>query len=299
MKRLNCVQSLLAVFRFISRWEGSVIMLLKRCILFTLLIFILSFMLPTDVSYGENEYISVESDIFEDTVWDNSGQIYRLESNVSIKQDAKLILGEGVTVEGNGNSIIIYGELHITSSTLLDVSIETGNTGMNAHASFVMENSSFSRGGLFTPSGSPGHAHIEMRDNRITDTKEYTYIWYPTDVTYITGNTFTNCGSLSVGSDYDVYITNNTFHGYADNGIGAIIENWTQYNGSHCYVRFNNFDYTGTVLKLPSGYSSANMIADHNYWYTDKEEEISARIFDYNDDFGCAGTIIFFQRWTN
>ena len=70
-----------------------------------------------------------------------------------------------------------------------------------------------------------------------------------------------------------------------------MIENWVQYDGSNCYVQYNKFDYTGTVLELPSGYSNASIIADHNYWYTFIKERIETRIFDYNDDFGCAAEI--------
>lgn len=89
-----------------------------------------------------------------------------------------------------------------------------------------------------------------------------------------------------------MFITNNTFRGHSGPSYeDAVIENWAQYDGSHCYVCFNKLDYTGTVLKLPASYSNANMVADHNYWYTSDESAIDSRIYDYNDDYSCAGVI--------
>ena len=240
----------------------------------------------------DNENIYIEGQILNDMSLDDKNHLYHLSGDLSIKYGATLTIEPGVQIEGDNHSIIIFGNLVVSSAVLNNTSINIGSTTAGKYASLIMTNSSFSNGELLSPTGSSGNAHIELRNNQFFNTVEFTYIWYPIDDTYITGNTFTNCGTLSIGSNHDVFIYNNEFHGHSGPAFEeAIIEDWVQYNNSHCYVQYNKFDYTGTVLKL-SGHNS-NMIADHNYWYTNRQDEIDARIYDMNDDLSCDTVIVY------
>ena len=265
---------------------------IKRMSFILIHMLVVFFMMNTVDAFASNKFSHVSGNIVEDTIWDDTSCVYKLTGSIAIKQGVTLTIASDVVVDGSNYSITVYGSLKADGATISNTSISIGNTSSNEPASIIMKNSSFSNGELLSPTGNATYAHVELRDNRITDTLRYTYIWYPIDTTYITGNIFVNFGGFSIGSGNDVYILNNVFKGHNAESR-ALIEDWAQYNNSNCYVHYNRFDYTGIVLSLPSGYSPANIIADHNFWYTNNEKEISERIFDYNDDYGSANEIQF------
>jgi len=70
------------------------------------------------------------------------------------------------------------------------------------------------------------------------------------------------------------------------------VQNWASYGSSRTIVKYNSFiNMSGIVLKLPSGYTNAAMVANENYWGTQDINIIDSMIYDQNDDITCAGYI--------
>ena len=233
---------------------------------------------------GENEPV-------EETVWSDIDQPYVLTSDMVVNKDTSLSITPGATVEGNGYRIIVFGNLNAHGAIFDNVSIVIGATKESAPASISITGCSYNGGSLLPPTGNASYATIEIRNNYFSNLSGYSYIWYPQGITYITGNTFDHCGGISVGSDFDIYITNNLFFNHADisdhTGHDFVIEDWVQYNNSHCYVEYNSFHENCTVLYLE--YDDSNIQAANNYWFTTDESVIAKRVghnLEYNDGSG-------------
>ena len=144
---------------------------------------------------------NISGNIVDDTTWNDTTCVYKLIRDIAIKQGVSLTISSGVTVDGGNHKITVYGELKTNGATLLNTSISIGNIESSENpASIILKETSFSNGAFLSPSGNATYAHVELRNNRIFDTLDYTYIWYPVDATYITGNIFKNFGGFSIGS---------------------------------------------------------------------------------------------------
>ncbi|BBH25281.1 hypothetical protein SG0102_02150 [Intestinibaculum porci] len=264
---------------------------MNKIMTMVLSVMIMITMLYTPVYASDNsteQTYELSGIIAEDTVLDKTDGKYVITSDVSIKNGSTVTIKPGVTVEGNNFRIRVYGKIDINEANFNNVQLEADNTGSDP-CTITMNKSTYIGGRLLYPTGYSAHVYLNLTNNRFYNLEGYSYIWYPADVAYITGNYFENCGALSIGSEEDVYVTNNTFyHMHAlSNGDKYIIEDWAQYY-SNLYVEKNSFYDDSLVLKLSS---DGKMIAKNNFWNTTSSSSISSRISDGNTNLNLKETI--------
>ncbi len=240
--------------------------------------------------------------IMSDETWTASESPYILSEDIGIADGVTLTVEPGVTINGNGHTLLVQGELRAVGTfenniTINDLVINT--SGIYKINGFIdIEYTHLFQCSLLNPTAGDGeYGSLILKNSHIEGKNQYMYLWYPTDDCYIEKNIFEDVG-ISVGIDdsVKVYIKNNLFlRGYEiSDSFGYAVENWVCYDNAEMIVEENSFlDMHSYAMILPSGYSDAKMTAVNNYFGTDDLYEIQNLIYDKNDDLNCAGTITF------
>jgi hypothetical protein len=249
-----------------------------------------------------NQYGSLNTDvggiITTDTTWSLANSPYNLISNVQISEGITLTIEPGVIVNGNNLSVQAWGNLNAVGTGSLKIRFNDTIIipGYTSNTSYI--NIGFAeivRGDFFRPNDA--HSRLNLTDSVIRDTGSFLYLWYPTADCYIERNIFYRTKGISVGIDgtRKIYIRNNAFYEQLQSFNRTFaIENWASYGTSEMVVMYNSFLSTDRIaVALPSGYDSARMIAQYNYWNTTNSSLIESMIFDRNDDLGSAGYITY------
>ena len=229
--------------------------------------------------------------ILEDTVW-GPGTV-ELDQEVQVEHGVTLSVAPGTVIEGNGNRVLLLGELDVRgedqNTILNDVEItffSNSNTPGHLNLTSVQV-----IGGRIL---SGGYGSFEVKDSLLESVRGF-YIWYPTSDSSFRRNVFKASDGLSIGLNRtSLEITNNLFIEQAStaNSNGAVaILNWANY-GDSLLVENNSFESIDRVaLALPSGYDSARMNAQNNYFGTKDKNVIRAMITDRNDGLEYASII--------
>ena len=224
------------------------------------------------------------------TTWTAAGSPYFLTAKVQVAPGATLAIAPGVEVQGNGLGLEIYGALNASGTAdapviFRETHIRPGANTSSQPFTIAISHASISGGSLYAPTGNAVYGSLVLT-NSVVENVGMIYLWYPVADCVIDRNILSGV-SLSIGHyGPSVYVRNNVLQ-------NSTIENWASYAGN-TVVQLNTFaDVGSVVVSLPSGYTSAAMNAQYNYWGTTDPNVIQSMIFDRNDDLGCAGVIPF------
>ena len=244
----------------------------------------------------------VGGELMNDTVWTAANSPYIITNTIVVPENVNLTIEPGVTVtiqsldtlmfqingviqaegnatnkivfDGNGNSNF-FKTNHPVSAGFLDLDFCVIRNGLSA---FWFNN----------------NAYLNLTNSDLSNLSQFSYLWYPSQDTFIEYNTFTNCAGIKIGTDdYSnssgmVYIKYNLF----TNNQGFIINNYASYGLSKICVNYNSFTGTSDViLEVEQTSTTADMDASQNFWGTSNTTIIDSMIYDKNDDASCSSLI--------
>jgi acetyltransferase-like isoleucine patch superfamily enzyme len=227
--------------------------------------------------------------ISANTTWNLAGSPYNLVGYTRVNYGVTLNIDPGVVVVGNGNRIEIFGILSAngnSSSMILftNVLVTPGSNLVSQPYAIVIRNTHLVGGNTYSPTGNGIYGTLTLEDCQVENPTSLFYIWYPVGNCSIQRNIFIGgpssvlIATVTSGTN-QVLILNNVFY-----QTGVAVENNASYNPSMTFVSGNNFLRTNfPTLVLPSGYTSANMVATNNYWGTVDTNVINQMIYDKND----------------
>jgi hypothetical protein len=224
-----------------------------------------------------------------DTTW-TKNSVITLSEDVQVEHGKTLIIEEGVTINGNGFAIQVFGTL--TADGLASYSILFNDTafkfGSNNQTPGIINlaNVKLNAGSFLAPSGG-SYGSFQVSDSFFDSVTGF-YIWYPVEESSFTKTIFLDSAGLSIGTRVDVTIENNLFLG----NVGSAVKNWASYDNASVSVSNNSFlssDYY--ALALGKGYSSTAIDATDNYFNTVVDSEIQELIFDRLDTLENASVI--------
>jgi hypothetical protein len=235
--------------------------------------------------------------------WTAVGSPYVVVSTVQVPENITLTVEPGVTVIAQSSvaSMFLINGAIIAHGTSVNKIIFEGNGNCN----FFKTNHPVAKGFAdldyciirngqsafwFDNTGS-----FNLTNSELSDLSQNSYLWYPSQDTYIEFNTFTNTAGTKIGTDdYTssshgfVYVKCNLF----TNNQGFAINNYASYGQSKTLVNNNSFAYTsGVVLEVEKSSTTADMNATGNYWGTTNTSIIETMIYDKNNDASCASYI--------
>jgi hypothetical protein len=153
--------------------------------------------------------------INKDTTW-AAGSTHVLKDTVQIAPGATLTIQAGAEIDGDGQSIVVAGNLVVKGSeddrvTLKNVELDFLDNYLTP-GSMSIQYADF-YGSALSPPGS-GYGGLEVRNSLFVGSTDYSYVWYPTATTVFENNLFIG-HKFSVGTeDADVLFKNNTFVDY-------------------------------------------------------------------------------------
>ena len=241
--------------------------------------------------------------ITTDTTWTAAESPYIITSTIVIPEDVNLTIEPGVTVTTESSvttMFLINGALKAHGDATNKITFDG-----NGNANFFKTNHPVAKGFAdldyciikngqsafwFDNTGS-----FNLTNSELSDLSQESYLWYPSQDTYIEFNTFTNTSGIKIGTDdYSsnssgvVYVKYNLFI----NNQGYIIDNFASYGLSKTYVNNNSFtDTSGIILEVEKTSTTADMDASQNYWGTTDTSIIDSMIYDKNDDPSCSSFI--------
>jgi hypothetical protein len=245
----------------------------------------------------------VDGTINSNTTWTAADSPYIITSTIIIPENVNLTIEPGVTVTA-GSSVttmfLINGAITAHGDPTNKITFDG-----NSNANFFETNHPVSEGFVdldyciirngqsafwFDNTGS-----FNLTNSELKDLSQESYLWYPSQDTFIEFNTFTNTSGLKIGTDdYSsdssgvVYVEYNLFI----NNQGYIIDNFASYGLSKAYVNYNSFnDTSGIILEVEKTSTTADMDASQNYWGTNDTSVIDSLIYDKNDDPSCSSYI--------
>lgn len=238
-----------------------------------------------------------------DTTWTTANSPYIITNTIVVPENVNLTIEPGVTVaiqssdtlmfqingviqavgnatdkivfDGNGNSNF-FKTNHPVSAGFLDLDFCVIRNGLSA---FWFDNT----------------AYLNLTNSDLSNLSQFSYLWYPSQDTFIEYNTFTNCAGFKIGTDdyYSnssgmVYVRYNLF----TNNQGFIVNNYASYGLSKICVNYNSFTGTsGVILEVEQTSTTADMDASQNFWGTSNTSIIDSMIYDNNDDASCSSLI--------
>ncbi|RBW57120.1 hypothetical protein DS909_08370, partial [Phaeobacter gallaeciensis] len=221
--------------------------------------------------------------ISTNTTW-TTGQTITLTDDVQIAAGVTLTVEAGATVQGNGHSITSFGTLSVTgtgevSAYFDDVDFKF-SSNYQTQGRMEIDNAVITGGSFLPPTGNGSYGSFELTNSKLTGLG-YSYIWYPTSDSIISGNVFLNSGGLSVGTREVVQIHDNAFinSGATINGTATIVV-WASY-GEPVVVTGNSF--LGDIPALEVTIDGA-IAGTRNYFGTTDPATIDDAILDQNDD---------------
>jgi hypothetical protein len=241
--------------------------------------------------------------ITSDTIWTAANSPYTITSSIQIPENVNLTIEPGVTVtaqSGIGTMFLINGVIQAHGNATNKI-IFDGNGDTN----FFKTNHPVSNGYLdldyciirngqsafwFDNTGS-----FNLTNSEFSNLSQESYLWYPSQDTYIEFNAFVNTTGIKIGTDdYSsnssvfVFIKYNLFI----NNQGYVINNFASYGLSKTSVNNNSFAGTsGIILEVEKTSTTADMDATQNYWGTSDTSIIASMIYDKNNDASCSSFI--------
>jgi len=239
----------------------------------------------------------------DSTIWTATNSPYIITSTIQIPENVNLTIEPGVTVTAQPSITTMFLINGIIQAHGTPADKITFNGGDNAN--FFKTNHPVANGFVdldfciirdgqsafwFDNTGS-----FNLTNSELSNLSESSYLWYPSQDTYIEYNSFTNTAGFKIGTDDYfshspgfVYIEDNLFV----NNQGFIINNFASYGLSKTIVNNNSFTGTdGIILEVEQGSTTADMDASQNFWGTTNTSIIDSMIYDKNDDASCASVI--------
>ena len=226
--------------------------------------------------------------ISQNTTW-RSGETVNLTGEVQVANGVTLTVEPGVTINGNGNTIKVFGVLNLTGSTTSHVisnnvsySLSTfSGTNGNIQLNYV----DLKDGTFLAPTGYGMYGKFDVTNSNFTNVSGF-YIWYPTEPSTFIGNIFVHSNGLSIGTSGTgtVTIRNNVFFDQTTwFQTTFAVQSWANYNNG-IFVDKNSFLSTDLVaLEIKENYSAASIVANNNYFGTTDLSIINSMIVDRND----------------
>jgi hypothetical protein len=274
--------------------------LLLIALLLSSVFFIVQINLPNNklVASG-NIGTQVSGILTNNSTWTTANSPYTITNTIQIPDSINLTIEPGVTVtiqssdttmflingviqahgnatnkiifDGNGNSTF-FKTNHPVAQGFVDLDYCTIRNGQSAF--------------WFDNTGS-----FNLTNSELSNLSQSSYLWYPSQDTYIEYNSFTNTAGIKIGTDDfssntpgNVYIKYNLFN----SNQGFIINNYASYGSSKTIVNNNSFTNTaGIILEVEKTATTADMDASQNYWGTTNTTIIDSLIYDKNDDVSC------------
>ena len=277
----------------------------KELILLTLLITSLFFTYQISNSLVASGDLGTQvgESLTDDTTWTSAGSPYIITDTIVIPENVKLTIEPGVTVTAQSSSgimFIVNGGIQAHGEATNKIIFDG-----NRNSSFFKTNHPIGQGFLdldcciirngLSAFWLDNTAYFNLTNSDLSNLSQNSYLWFPSNDTYIQYNTFTNCSGVQIGTDdYSsnptgmVYVQYNLF---TDN-IGYIIDNFASYTVSKILANNNSFAQTsGVILTVEQTLSTADMDASQNFWGTSDTTIIDSMIYDKNDDPSCHSSI--------
>jgi hypothetical protein len=239
----------------------------------------------------------------DSTIWTAANSPYIITSTIQIPENVNLTIEPGVTVTAQPSITTMFLINGIIQAHGIPADKITFNGGDNAN--FFKTNHPVAKGFVdldyciikngqsafwFDNTGS-----FNLTNSELSNLAQSSYLWYPSQDTYIEFNSFTNTAGFKIGTDDYfshslgfVYIEDNLFV----NNRGFIINNYASYGLSKTIVNNNSFTGTeGIILEVEKGSTTADMDASQNFWGTSNTSITDSMIYDKNDDASCASVI--------
>jgi hypothetical protein len=280
----------------------------KSIILLALLL--TSVFLTLQVNFSSNEIAAsgdlgsyVGGTLVNNTTWTVVNSPYIITNTIQIPDNINLTIEPGVTVtiqSESGAMFLINGILKAHGNATSKIIFEgNGNsdffkTNHPVANGYVDLDYCIIRNGLsafwFDNTGS-----FNLTNSELSNLSQASYLWYPSQDTYIEYNTFTNTAGIRIGTDdylsQSLGIVNIKYNAFINNH-GYIINNYASYGSSKIFVNNNSFIYTtGEILQVEKTSTTADMDASQNYWGTSNTSIIDSMIYDKNDDLSCSSYI--------
>jgi hypothetical protein len=253
----------------------------------------------TNLAASGDTGTQVGGTITSNTTWTAANSPYTLTNTIQIPENVNLTIEPGVTVTVQpsvSTMFLINGAITAHGDPTNKIIFDGGGnsnffkTNHPVAKGFVDLDYCIVRNGgsafWFDNTGS-----FNVTNSELSYLSEESYLWYPSQDTFIEYNTFTNTSGIKIGTDDyssnssgNVYIKYNLFL----NNQGYIIDNFASYGLSKTYVNNNSFTGTsGIILEVEKTSTTADMDASQNYWGTTNTSTIDSMIYDKNDDPSC------------
>jgi hypothetical protein len=222
--------------------------------------------------------------ISQNTTW-KSGETINLTSEVQVALGTSLTIESGVTINGNGFQLSVYGKLYangVSNShiTLNNLNIVSSNTETNR--GYTSLNFIDMYGGSFiTPYGSNMFGDFDISNSFFDNVKGF-YLIFPKSNSTVIGNIFYKSEGIRISGP--VLIKNNLF---LDQSTNYAIESW----GSGATVEANSFLSTNKVALGLRADSITSLTAIGNYFGTSDLTTINSMILDRSDSLSYSSSI--------
>jgi hypothetical protein len=241
--------------------------------------------------------------ITSNTTWTTAKSPYIITETIQIPENVNLTIEPGVTITAQPSSNIMFlinGVIQARGNSTNKIIFDGNNnsdffkTNHPVAKGFLDLNNCVIRNGR-SAFWLDNTAYLNLTNSELSNLSQYSYLWYPSQDTFIQFNTFTNTAGIKIGTDDyfsnssgAVYVKYNLFI----NNQGYIINNYASYGLSKTYVNNNSFtNTTGIILEVEQTSTTADMDASQNYWGTANTTIIDSMIYDKNDDFSCSSYI--------
>ena len=237
------------------------------------------------------------------TTWTTANSPYIITNTVQIPDNIILTIESGVTVttQSSSNTMFLINGIIQAHGNAANRIIFDGNN----NSDFFKTNHPIAKGFIdldycVIRNGKSAFwldntAFLNLTNSELSNLSQSSYLWYPSQDTFIEFNTFINTTGIKIGTDEYfsnssgfVYIKYNLFI----NNQGSIINNFASYGLSKTFVNNNSFvNTTGIILEVEKTSTTADMDASQNYWGITDTTIIDSMIYDKNDDVLCTSII--------
>ncbi|AZB66445.1 calcium-binding protein [Cereibacter sphaeroides] len=231
-----------------------------------------------------------------DTVW-TAKDVIKIKGEVQIAPGATLTIEPGAKV--SGGTIKVFGHLVAEGTSKSKIAFEDVNFLFGASVSqpgrIDIDNAVMTGGTFLDATGNASYGSFDVSRSVFTNVQGF-YIWYPTDASSFTRNTFIQSQGLSIGTHGAFLVEGNAFLNplapYNASGPAALV-NWAAY-GDPVTVRHNSFSLPpgSRAIELPEGYGSVAVDARENYFGTTYKGIIDGLVLDRLDDIDRGNAVI-------